>query len=211
MQAVASKSPETGVKPGLRGFLDLCEQVGFEPEAFQRKIASAALRPERELVVLLPRGNGKISLQLQALSTDDVYVALSSDFHKRPDSKLIVASIAGQGAESPLGKLRRRALGLPQVKRRGFLTEAKGPDLHMLEWATGDEGSIGPAEVKKANPASWITTDQIRAAKRALPELARLIHRRSRRPAVPNSSRFGLYSRDALVPSKMATTIAAET
>lgn len=262
MQAVASKSPETGVKPGLRGFLDLCRRVGFEPEAFQRKIAKAALDPVRELVVLLPRGNGKTSLQalvalhhlltvedaeifccassrdqarilfqyaqryareldhpsivhrhlelrycpdpsepkvftrflrvlpaeaprlygltpslmlldeLQALATDDVYVALSSALHKRPDSKLIVVSTAGQGAESPLGRLRRRALGLPSVKQRGSLTEANGADLELLEWATPDEGSITPAAVKKANPASWITTDQIRAAKRALPELA---------------------------------------
>jgi phage terminase large subunit-like protein len=110
--------------------------------------------------------------ELQALSTDDVYVALSSALHKRPGSKLIVVSTAGQGAESPLGRLRRRALGLPEVKSRGYLTEAKGPDLQMLEWAVPDEGKITPVEVKKANPASWITTDQVRAAKRALPELA---------------------------------------
>jgi phage terminase large subunit-like protein len=262
MQPVAYKSPDTGVKPGLQGFLDLCRRVGFEPEAFQRKIARAALGPERELLILLPRGNGKTSLQalvalhhlltvgdaeifccassrdqarilfqyaqrfareldhdnivhrhlelrhcpdpsepkvfdrflrvlpaeaprlygltpslmlldeLQALATDDVYIALSSAIHKRPDSKLIVVSTAGQGAESPLGRLRRRALGLPEVKTRGYLTEAKGPDLQMLEWATPDEGKITPAEVKKANPASWISTDQVRAAKRALPELA---------------------------------------
>ena len=262
MQPVALKSAETGVEPGLRGFLDLCERVGFRPEPFQRRIAKAALGPERELVVLLPRGQGKTCLQalvalhhlltvpdaeifccassrdqatllfryaqrfareldhdkivprhlelrhcpdpsepqvfdrflrvlpaeaprlygltpslmvldeLQSLSTDDVYVALSSALHKRPDSKLIVVSTAGQGAESPLGKLRRRALGLPEVKTRGYLTEAKGPDLRMLEWAVDEESSISPAEVKKANPGSWITTAQIRAAKRALPELA---------------------------------------
>jgi hypothetical protein len=47
--------------------------------------------------------------EMQALATDDVYVALSSALHKRPDSKLIVVSTAGQGAESPLGKLRARA------------------------------------------------------------------------------------------------------
>lgn len=287
MQAVASKSPETGVKPGLRGFLDLCRRVGFEPEAFQRKIAKAALDPVRELVVLLPRGNGKTSLQalvalhhlltvedaeifccassrdqarilfqyaqryareldhpsivhrhlelrycpdpsepkvftrflrvlpaeaprlygltpslmlldeLQALATDDVYVALSSALHKRPDSKLIVVSTAGQGAESPLGRLRRRALGLPSVKQRGSLTEANGADLELLEWATPDEGSITPAAVKKANPASWITTDQIRAAKRALPELA---YRRF----VANNGQPGRAHGSPLVPGSRA-------
>src|SRR5205823_6625089 len=33
--------------------------------------------------------------EMQALATDDVYVALSSALHKRQDSKLIVVSTAG--------------------------------------------------------------------------------------------------------------------
>ena len=90
--------------------------------------------------------------------------ALPSALHKRPDAKLIVVSTAGQGAESPLGKLRQRALGLPDVKRRGFVTEARGPDLAMLEWAVPRTEPIAPAVVKKANPASWITTEAIRSA-----------------------------------------------
>jgi hypothetical protein len=73
--------------------------------------------------------------EMQALATDDVYVALSSALHKRPNSKPIVVSTVGQGAESPLGRLRQRALGLSDVKQRGFVTEARGPDLCMLEWA----------------------------------------------------------------------------
>jgi phage terminase large subunit-like protein len=110
--------------------------------------------------------------EYQALPTDEVYVALSSALHKRPDSKLITISTAGMGATSPLGRLRSRALGLPEVKRRGFVTEAHGPDLSMLEWAVPDEEPITPTSVKRANPASWITTEQIGAARRALPELA---------------------------------------
>jgi phage terminase large subunit-like protein len=251
------------IRAGYKGFLDLCSQIGFDLEPFQRKIASAAFGRERELCVLLPRGNGKTCLQalvalhhlltvedaeifccassrdqarilfqyaakfareldhpnivhrhlelrycpdpdepkvftrflrvlpaeaprlygltpslmfldeMQALDREDVYVALSSALHKRADSKLIVVSTAGQGAESPLGKLRRRALAQPDVKQRGFVTEAHGPDLVMLEWAVPDESeSIAPAVVSKANPASWITTEAIASAKAGLPELA---------------------------------------
>jgi phage terminase large subunit-like protein len=46
----------------LRSFLSLCDRAGFAPEPFQKKIASAFFGPEPELLVLLPRGNGKSRL-----------------------------------------------------------------------------------------------------------------------------------------------------
>jgi phage terminase large subunit-like protein len=263
---VPTAAPERAkfdTRGGFRGFVGLAERAGLSLEPFQKRIAREALSDVRELLILLPRGNGKTCLQalvalhhlltvddaeifccassrdqarilfqyaakfarevddehivhrhlelrwcpdpdepqvftrylrvlpaeaprlygltpslmfldeMQALATDDVYVALSSALHKRPDSKLIVVSTAGQGAASPLGQLRQRALGLPKVKRRGFVTEARGPDLAMLEWAVPEESeSIAPGTVKKANPASWITARAIRSAKDGLPELA---------------------------------------
>jgi phage terminase large subunit-like protein len=45
-----------------RTFSTFCEVVGYHLEPFQRKIARAAFAPERELLVLLPRGNGKTTL-----------------------------------------------------------------------------------------------------------------------------------------------------
>src|SRR5436305_1472841 len=45
-----------------RDFIRFCDEIGFRLEPFQRKIARAALAPERELLVLLPRGNGKTTL-----------------------------------------------------------------------------------------------------------------------------------------------------
>jgi hypothetical protein len=42
----------------LRSFLDLCQLAGFDPEGFQKRIASAFLGPEAEFLALLPRGNG---------------------------------------------------------------------------------------------------------------------------------------------------------
>jgi phage terminase large subunit-like protein len=258
----SSARPAIRCSASYNGFLRLCGLVGFDVRPFQRRIVRLVLEAGREALILLPRGNGKTSLQalvalhhlltvedaeifccassrdqarilfqyaarfarqldhpnivhrhlelrycpdpeqpkvftrflrvlpaeaprlygltpslmfldeMQALATDEVYVALSSALHKRPDAKLIVVSTAGQGAGSPLGRLRARALGLPQVKRRGFVTEANGPDLSMLEWAVPDDEGIAPGAVKKANPAPWISTRQIRAAKEALPELA---------------------------------------
>jgi phage terminase large subunit-like protein len=250
------------VEPGYPGFVDLCARVGFALEPFQRRIARLVFEGRREVLILLPRGQGKTCLQAlvalhhlltvedaeifccassrdqakilyqyaarfareldhpnvvhrhlelrwcpdpseptdftrylrvlpaeaprlygltpslmfldeyQALTDDEVYVALSSALHKRPDAKLIVVSTAGQGAGSPLGRLRARALGLPDVRRKGFVTEAKGPDLAMLEWAVPDDAKITPSVVKRANPGSWIGRHQISAARDALPELA---------------------------------------
>ena len=51
------------VEPGFCGFAERAARVGLDLEPFQRKIAKAALGPERELLILLPRGNGKTSLQ----------------------------------------------------------------------------------------------------------------------------------------------------
>jgi hypothetical protein len=89
---------------------------------------------------------------------------------------MVVISTAGQGAESPLGRLRSRALAQPSVRRRGAVTNARGPDLRFLEWSCPEDDDIdNPRVVKKANPASWITVDQLRATREALPDLA---HRR---------------------------------
>jgi phage terminase large subunit-like protein len=102
--------------------------------------------------------------ELQAITRTDIYPALASALHKAPQSKLIVISTAGSGVDSPLGALRQRALGLRSVKRRGALTDAQGEDLRMLEWAVPAEDSeLGIKDVKRANPALWLTPKALRA------------------------------------------------
>ena len=114
--------------------------------------------------------------ELQAHSRSDVYTSLNSAIHKQPRSKMIVISTAGQGADSTLGRLRTRALAEPSVKRRGAVTDARGPDLRLLEWSCGEDDDVdNPRVVKRANPASWVSVDQLRAARASLPDLA---HRR---------------------------------
>jgi phage terminase large subunit-like protein len=239
----------------------LAGRVGLTLEPFQRRIVRAVLGPEREALILIPRGAGKTTLmgllalhhlitvegarvycvassraqaailfentvefarrldhpniverylelrwcdnpdratvfsrqmkvlaadgpkihglsptlmildELQAVTRADLYPALASALHKRPDAKLITISTAGQGADSPLGALRQRALGLPSVKRRGALTDARGPGLRMLEWAVPAERRLTPSEVKRANPQSWVSRADIAEQKLRLAEL----------------------------------------
>jgi phage terminase large subunit-like protein len=80
--------------------------------------------------------------ELQAQRDDGVYTALASGLQKRPGAKLIVISTAAQGADSPLGKLRARALAQPRVTRRGALTDARGPELRMLEWSVSESDDV---------------------------------------------------------------------
>jgi phage terminase large subunit-like protein len=244
-------------------FTAFCARIGLALEPFQKRIAKAVAGPERECVVLLPRGQGKTTLlaaialhhltsvegaavycaassreqarilfeaasafarvlehpnivdrhlelrycpnpdvprvftrflrvlaadaprlhglqptlmicdELHAHATDEVYIALSTALIKHPGSKLITISTAGQGADSPLGKLRTRALGQPQVSRRGFVTDARGAHLRFLEWSVPEDGDIDdPKVVKRANPASWIDVEALAAQREAVPDLA---------------------------------------
>ena len=111
--------------------------------------------------------------ELHAFGSDDVYLALRTAMAKRPGARMIVISTAGHGAESPLAKLRRRALASPVVKRKGALTETHGGTIDMLEWAVPDEADINSDRVvKQANPASWLSAKALAAQRAALPEAA---------------------------------------
>lgn len=118
-------------------------------------------------------GHRYILDELHAHKDAELYIALRTALLKRPDARMVTISTAGQGNDSPLGHLRARALGLPNVTRRGAFTDAQGPGLRMLEWAVPEDADIDDArEVKKANPASWITTDGLREQRGAVPDLA---------------------------------------
>ena len=251
------------IDPGYRGFLALADAVSYPLEPFQRRIAKAAFGPERELLILLPRGCAKSTLvallavhhllsveeariycvaasvpqarilhelaadfarrldhpnvvhrhlelrwcedpdeptvfsrhmrvlgaegprlhglspslmvldELQAITRGDIYPALASALHKRPDSKLIVPSTAGSGLETPLGQLRQRALGQAHVMSRGAFTDARGPALRMLEWAVAPDRDVDHmGQVRLANPASWLTTAALAEQRERLSDLA---------------------------------------
>jgi phage terminase large subunit-like protein len=111
--------------------------------------------------------------ELQAFKDQEVYLALRTAMQKRPGARMVVISTAGQGAESPLGQLRSRALALPDIRTRGALADARGPSLRMLEWAVPEDAVITDMRAaKRANPASWITLEGLREQRDAVPELA---------------------------------------
>jgi len=248
---VTSASP---FRQGHDGFIAFCGAVGLRLEPFQRRIARAAFGPEPELLVLLPRGNGKTTLMaalavhhlltvedpavysaaasrdqarvlyeaaraiaehpavdgqltlrhlelraprghLRVLASDarlahglsptlsivdelhahrdgELYIAMRSALPKRPGARMVTISTAGSGAESPLGRLRARALAAPKIKHSLIVTDARADGLRMLQWAVPDERVHDLAAYVQANPASWITRDALRTQRAALPALA---------------------------------------
>lgn len=109
--------------------------------------------------------------ELHAHADDSVYTTLRTGVMKTPGSKMIVISTAGQGADSPLGRLRTRALSQPKVVRRGGFTDAHGPNLRMLEWSLPEDADLDDM-VKAVNPASWITVQDLAEQREAVPEMA---------------------------------------
>jgi phage terminase large subunit-like protein len=141
-----------------------------EPKVFSRHL--------RVLAADAPRLHGltpslAIIDELHAHPSDDVYLAMRTAMLKRPGSKLLVISTAGQGADSPLGRLRGRALAQPSIRRSGALTDARGPSLRLLEWSVPEDADLDDmGEIKKANPASWITLAALREQREAVAEVA---------------------------------------
>ena len=111
--------------------------------------------------------------ELHAHPDDEVYQSLRTAMLKRPGAKLIVISTAGQGADSPLGRLRARALAQPKVDRADALTDAHGAAIRMMEWSVPEDADVDdPVIVKQANPASSVTMDGLAEQRQAVPDLA---------------------------------------
>jgi phage terminase large subunit-like protein len=110
--------------------------------------------------------------ELQAIAHDDIYLALATALHKNPDAKLVITSTAAGGADTPLGRLRSRALA-GTVKRTGAVVDARANGLRWLSWELPDDADLDDVRaVKRVNPASWITPAQLREQRQRLPETA---------------------------------------
>ena len=111
--------------------------------------------------------------ELHAHRDDEVYLALKTAALKTPGARLVVISTAGQGADTPLGRLRARALALPDITTDGAFTDCRGGGLRLLQWAVPADADVDdPAVVKEANPASWIAADALAGQRQAIPDLA---------------------------------------
>jgi phage terminase large subunit-like protein len=105
-----------------------------------------------------------------AAKDDELYTALRSAL--LPGATMFTVTTAGWGSETPLGRLRARALAQPNIRRRGFLTGARGPNIRMLEWMVPEDVDLDDyRSAKKANPLSLITPKWLREQHEALNEI----------------------------------------
>ncbi len=59
------------------------------------------------------------------------------------------------------------------TRRRGAFTDARGPNLRLLEWSLPEEADVDDMNaVKAVNPASWIRVEDLQEQREAVPELA---------------------------------------
>lgn len=238
----------------VKRFAEFFAMLGYRLEPFQREIVREAFSERRELLVLIPRANGKSTLlaaialwsllrgrgsqivvgaasreqasvlfdiaremaqhteiaplvevtrreirttdgwlkviaadgprqhglivdlaivdELHAHRHDELYVALRTAMQKRAGARMVTISTAGARVDTPLGRLRERALKLEKVKRDGAFTRAEGEHLAMLAWELPDGGNLDDlVAVKACNPASWITVEGLSEQKEAVHEL----------------------------------------
>jgi phage terminase large subunit-like protein len=102
--------------------------------------------------------------------TDEIYTALRSAL--LPGATMAVVTTAGWGTESPLGRLRARALAQAEIKVKGCLTDARGPNLRLLEWMVPEDVDLDDyGKAKQANPLSLITPAWLREQREALHEI----------------------------------------
>ena len=100
----------------------------------------------------------------------DLLTAMQTGLVKRADSKLLIITTSAGDLDSPLGRLRRRAMAQPDVHRAGPVVESKGP-LHWLEWSLDDEHELDDLRaVKRCNPAPWISVADLRRQRESVAE-----------------------------------------
>lgn len=249
----------TTARPGYRGLLAFCRQIGEPLEPYQRRIARLHFGAEREQVAVLPRGNAKtttaalialhhlltvpgaavtigaaskdqarilyerlrgfaqhpsladdlvirhlelrhedesgqlrllrvipsdgprahglssslyIGDEVWAWKSDELLEAMQTGLIKRPDAKLLLISTAAAILDSPLGRLRSRAMAQADAKRTGSVVTAGG-ELAWIEWSLPEQASLDDMRaLKRANPAPWIERADLKRQRGAVAELA---------------------------------------
>lgn len=114
-----------------------------------------------------PRAHGLSSSlyvgdEVWAWKGDDLLEAMLTGLVKRPDARFLGISTAAARLDSPLGRLRARALA-GKVTRKGAVTDATAPGLRWLEWSLGEDRPLDDFRaVKECNPAAYITVQGLR-------------------------------------------------
>lgn len=76
--------------------------------------------------------------------------------------RMVTISTAGDSEDTPLGKLRARAYELPGMVREGARRYLRSGDFSFTEYALDEDADVHDLElVKTANPAPWITLEEL--------------------------------------------------
>ena len=101
--------------------------------------------------------------------------AMVTSLVKSPTAKLLLISTAPMLLDSPLGRIRERALSAPDVHREGSRIEARGNGLTWLEWSLPDDAEATPANVARANPAPWVTLSMLAEQRQRVTDMEWLV------------------------------------
>jgi phage terminase large subunit-like protein len=100
--------------------------------------------------------------ELWAWAGEGLLEAMLTGLVKDPEARFLGISTAAARLDSPLGRLRARALA-GTVTRRGAVTDATAPGLRWLEWSLAEDKALDDYRaVKACNPAGYITTAALR-------------------------------------------------
>lgn len=104
--------------------------------------------------------------ELHRHKTPDLYAVFRDGLSKR-NGQMVTISTAGADLDSPLGKLRERAHLLDDREQDGFHFRSRSDDGSFVahEWAVPEGGGHDCDDVevvKKANPSSFVTVDDLR-------------------------------------------------
>lgn len=170
--AAASRDQATLMYDHARGFVRRTEQLGVlvDVKAGYREIRS---RHDSGFVrVLAADANTADGVgptlalvdELHRHKSNQLYSVFRDGLGKR-GGQIITISTAGDSLDSPLGQMRQAALELPDQERDGFHVRAAAADGGYVhhEWSVPDGKATDDIRVvKRANPASFVTVDQLR-------------------------------------------------
>lgn len=103
--------------------------------------------------------------ELHRHKTPDLYAVFRDGLGKRANAQMVTISTAGADLRSPLGQLRERAHLLDDRELDGFHFRARSPDGSFVahEWSVPEGADVEDVEVvKKANPSSFVTVQDLR-------------------------------------------------
>jgi phage terminase large subunit-like protein len=130
-------------RPGYRGFLKFAEFVGLDLEGFQRKIARAFFDGQRELLILLPKGNGKTTLMaavaVHHLATHPNPAVFCGAASVQQARILFEAAREMSRKLPPRERIKSLAIELRAEKTSGVLRmlPADGPRTHGITYSLG--------------------------------------------------------------------------